>query len=189
METAFYILLVAGHLGIFDVIYFHNYKCNLSARRECQREVFWHTIRHAVYATQFIVIANLRFHGLALLILGMVYAADVIVAWSDVLEETASRRSQGGLPRGEYFMHIVLSLLIGAYLMTVAKTVWPDRSLETAIVLDPPAVPFVLRAYMTVMGITAFGTFLYDLRGWLGFRRAARRAAPAPNEIGAAQGG
>jgi len=186
METAFYILLIAGHLGIFDVIYFHNYKCNLSARPECQREVFWHTVRHAVYATQFIVIANFRFHGLALLILGLVYAADVIVAWSDVLEETASRRNQGGLPRGEYFMHIVLSLLIGAYLMTVAKTVWPDRLLTTGIVLDPPGVPYVLRAYMTLMGIMAIGTFFYDLRGWLSFRRSARHSALAPNEIGAA---
>jgi len=186
METAFYILLIAGHLGVLDVIYFHNYKCDLSARPECQREVFWHTVRHAVYATQFIVIANFRFHGLALAILGIVYAADIIVAWSDVLEETASRRQQGGLPRGEYFMHIVLSLLIGAYLVTVARTVWPDRLLATSIVLDPPSVPFVLRAYMTMMGITAIGTFLYDLRGWLSFRRAARRAALAPNEMGAA---
>jgi hypothetical protein len=186
METAFYILLIAGHLGIFDVIYFHNYKCSLSARPECQREVFWHTVRHAVYATQFIVIANFRFHGAALAILALVYAADVIVAWSDVLEETASRRSQGGLPRGEYFMHIVLSLLIGAYLMTVARTVWPDRLLPAAIVLDPPAVPFILRAYMTLMGITAVGTFLYDLRGWLSFRRSAGRAPVASKEIGVA---
>src|SRR5215471_1901043 len=186
MESPLDMLLIAGHLGIFDVIYFHHYKCSLSARPECQREVFWHTVRHAVYATQFIVIANFRFHGLALAILGVVYAADVIVAWSDVLEETASRRQQGGLPRGEYFMHIVLSLLIGAYLMTVAKTVWPDRLLETGIVLAPPAVPFILRAYMTLMGITAVGTFLHDLRGWLSFRRAARRAALAPSEVGAA---
>src|SRR5260370_30928990 len=104
METAFYILLIAGHLGIFDVIYFHNYKCNLSARPECQREVFWHTISHAVYATQFIVIANFRFHGLALGILAIVYAADVIVAWSDVLEETASRPHQHGLARRDTFM-------------------------------------------------------------------------------------
>jgi hypothetical protein len=136
------------------------------------------------------VIANFRFHGSALVILAIVYAADVIVAWSDVLEETASRRSQGGLPRGEYFMHIVLSLLIGAYLMTVAKTVWPDRLIATGIVLDPPAVPFILRAYMTMMGITAIGAFLYDLRGWLSFRRTARRSTPAaekvPEEIGVA---
>jgi len=186
MEAAFYILLIAGHLGIFDVIYFHNYKCNLRSRPECQREVFWHTIRHAVYATQFIVIANFRFHGLALVILAIVYVADVVVAWSDVLEETASRRVQGGLPRGEYFMHIVLSLLIGAYLMTVARTAWPDRLLATGVVLDPPSVPFVLRAYMTLMGITAIGTFLYDLRGWLSFRRTEARATLKPEKIGVA---
>ena len=174
MEAAFYLLLVVGHLGLFDVLYFHTYKCRLQERTECQREVFWHTIRHAVYAAQFLIVANLRFHGAALLLLAAVYAADIVVAWSDVLEETSSRRGQGGLPRGEYFMHIVLSLLVGCYLVVVAQAVWPDRLLQTAVVIDPPQVPLLLRLYMTTMGIAAVATFFYDLRKWLLFRRRAQ---------------
>jgi hypothetical protein len=171
MAAAFYILLFAGHLGVFDIIYFHWYRCRLNGRPECQREVFWHTVRHLIYATQFIVVANLRFHGFALLVLGWIYALDVFIAWSDVLEETASRRKQGGLPRGEYFMHTVLSLLIGAYFVAVIQAVWPDRLLPTGLVIDPPPVPFILRAYMTLMGVTAIGAFSKDLAGWLRFRR------------------
>jgi hypothetical protein len=177
VTAAFYLLLIVGHLGVFDVLYFHLYRCKLQGRAECHREVFWHTVRHAVYGSQFIIVANLRFHGLALFALALLYAADVFVAWSDVLEETASRRSQGGLPRGEYFMHIVLSLLVGCYFVVVAQAVWPDRLLEPAIVIDPPPVPFVLRAYMTGMGLGAFAAFFYDLRKWIIFGRTPAAAA------------
>lgn len=171
MTAAFYLLLVVGHLGVFDVLYFHIYRCKLDHRRECHREVFWHTLRHFIYASQFIIIANLRFHGAALLMLALIYLADVFVAWADVLEETRSRRPQGGLPRGEYFMHIVLSLLVGCYLMVVWQTVWGDRLLPTAVVIDPPPVPALLRAYMTGMGICAYGAFFFDLYRWLRFNR------------------
>jgi hypothetical protein len=173
MTTAFYLLLVVGHLGFFDVVYYHTYRCHLTERPECQREVFWHTARHLIYALQFLIIANLRFHGAALLALVVLYLADVYVAWSDVWEETASRRDQGGLPPGEYFMHIVLSLLVGAYIMNVAQAVWPDRLLPTAVVVDPPPVPALLRWLMTFMGVSALGYFVHDLHGWWRRRRAA----------------
>lgn len=176
MAVAFYILLLAGNLGAFDVLYFHTYKTKLAQRPECQREVAFHTARHLVYACQFFWVANLRFHGAALLVVGLLYGLDVFIAWADVLEEPASRKAQGGLPRGEYFMHVVLSLLIGAYLLQVAQTVWPDRLLPTAIVIDPPPVPFLLRAMMTSMGVVALGFFAHDLRAWLAFR--ARGATP-----------
>jgi len=149
------------------VLYFHIYRCSLATRPECHREVMWHTVRHLIYALQFAFVANLRFHGLALLFLAMVFAVDVWVAWSDVWEETASRKSQGGLPRGEYFMHIVLSLLVGCYLVLVAQTVWPDRNLPADIVMQPPAIPALMRAWMNVMATTATGFFVHDLSQWI----------------------
>jgi hypothetical protein len=175
MEPAFYLLLVVGHLGAFDVIYFHIYKCTLARRPECHKEVLWHTVRHLIYALQFLVIANLRFYGWTLLFLACLFAADVYVAWSDVWEETASRRSQGGLPRGEYFMHIILSLLVGSYLLLVLQTVWPDRMVAPAVLLRPPHVPALLRLYMNGMGTTALMAFAYDLYHW--FRDGARYKA------------
>jgi hypothetical protein len=171
MVAAFYLLLVIGHIGLFDVLYFHYYRCRLHARPECHREVFWHTIRHIIYGLQFLIIANLRFHGPALLLLGAIYATDVFIAWSDVWEETLSRRNQGGLPRAEYFMHIVLSLLVGAYILLVGQNVWPDRLLPVAIIVDPPAIPSLLRFYMSVMGVMAFVAFAHDLLGWLRMRK------------------
>jgi hypothetical protein len=169
MEISFYLLLVIAHLGLFDVLYFHNYKCKLHLRSECQREVFWHVWRHLIYALQFFWVANLRFHGFALILLGVLYFFDIFVAWSDVWEENKSRTSQGGLPRGEYFMHVVLSLLVGAYLINTFQAVWADRNLATAIVYSPPDVPVILRIYMTTMGVIALFTFVGDLLKWLRF--------------------
>jgi hypothetical protein len=175
MTVAFYLLLIIGHLGIFDVLYFHTYRCDLQRRIECQREVLWHTIRHAIYGAQFIVIANLRFHGWALILLALIYIADVVVAWGDVWEETNSRKSQGGLPAGEYFMHILLSLLVGAYIILVSQSVWVDWFLPTGIVIDPPHVPWILRTYMTIMGITAWCVFFHDLYRWINFGKSIMR--------------
>ena len=174
MVAAFYLLLVIGHIGVFDVLYFHYYRCRLHLRPECHKEQLWHLIRHIIYGLQFLIIANFRFHGYALLVLATIYAADVFIAWSDVWEETISRRGQGGLPRGEYFMHIVLSLLVGGYILLVGQSVWPDRLLPAALVFDPPSVPFLLRLYMSVMGTMAFVAFTHDLLGWLRMGRQIR---------------
>ncbi len=170
MEVSFYLLLIIAHLGVFDVLYFHNYRCNLNTRPECQREVFWHIWRHLIYALQFFWVANFRFHGFALVLLGVLYFFDIFVAWADVLEENKSRAAQGGLPRGEYFMHVVLSLLVGGYLLSIFQAVWVDRNLATAIVYAPPEVPFILRIYMMAMGVIALGNFAYDFYKWMHFQ-------------------
>lgn len=171
LTAAFYLLLIAGHLGFFDVVYFHHYRCQLHRRPECQREVLWHTARHFIYACQFIFIANLRLHGLAMLALVVLYVADIFVAWSDVWEETRSRSVQGGLPRGEYLMHTVLSVLVGGYLMCVAQATWGDWAAPTAVIIDPPQVPWPLRALMTFMGLSALVLFVHDLQRWRRFRK------------------
>src|SRR4051794_14262138 len=100
MSVAFYLLLITAHIGFFDVVYFHWYRCRLGSRPECQREVLLHTARHFIYALQFLWVANLRFYGAALGSLLVLYGCDVAIAWADVWEETASRAPQGGLPRG-----------------------------------------------------------------------------------------
>ena len=180
MEISFYLLLVLAHIGVFDVLYFHVYKCKLHLRPECHREVFWHVLRHLIYALQFVWVANFRFHGWALLLLAALYFCDIFVAWSDVLEENKSRAAQGGLPRGEYFMHVVLSVLVGCYLMATIQAVWGDRILPTGIVYAPPDVSLILRIYMTTMGVIAFGNFIYDLHKWLKFGRELKVQTSTP---------
>jgi len=186
MTAAFYLLLAIGLLGAFDVLYFHTWRGRLQERAECQREVLWHTVRHLIYGLQFLWVPHLRFQGLALGLLAVLYASDVFVAWADVWEERDSRAPQGGLPRGEYFMHVVLSVLVGLYLMSIFHAVWPERLLPTGVRVDPPAVPVALRTLMTVMGVVALASFARDLFRWRAFRRvpvAALPKQPAPRRI------
>ncbi len=147
MEAAFYLLLVVGHLGSFDVLYFHIYKCTLARRPECHTRslVAHHSPSHLRMPVSSCRESPLSWLGVCSSWL-LYSPSDVYVAWSDVWEETASRRSQGGLPRGEYFMHIVLSLLVGSYLLLVLQTVWPDRLLSLSIIVQPPHVPAIAPA-------------------------------------------
>jgi hypothetical protein len=66
-------------------------------------------------------------------------------------------------------MHVLLSVLVGCYLMATIQAVWGDRNLQTGVVFAPPDVPFLLRFYMTSMGVIALANFAYDLYKWLTF--------------------
>ncbi len=182
MVAAFYVLLALIHLGVFDVLYFHIYHCRLDNRLECHREVLWHTIRYGLYGFQTLFIANFRFYGAALLILAALYGGDLFIALIDIWQEPASRETQGGIPRGEYFMHIVMSLIIGCYLTLVCQAVWRDYSLPTRIAIVPPAVPALLRTYMNALSAGAFGAFFVDLYRWLTFNR--RMAGQGASQTG-----
>jgi len=133
MKTASILLAIIGLLGAFDIAYFHWYKCRLSSRPESRLEVWIHVARGVIYALQFAIVPNVRFHGAFYVAFAALFAADIAVAWTDVAIEPASRRSQGGLPRGEYFMHIVLSVLVGVYLHAIAadSIAWPRRAPAT----------------------------------------------------------
>lgn len=164
MKTASILLAVIGLLGAFDIAYFHWYKCRLSERPESRLEVWIHAARGVIYALQFALVPNVRFNGVYYAAFAALFAADIAVAWTDVAIEPASRRSQGGLPRGEYFMHIVLSVLVGAYLHAIAGDSLGWRSLPSAVVIAPVDIPAWLRALLLAMSagsllVAAFEAF------------------------------
>lgn len=151
MKTASILLVVIGLLGAFDIAYFHWYTCRLSRRAESRVEVWLHVARGFIYALQFALVPNVRFHGAWYLAFAALFVADVAVAWADVAVEPASRRSLGGLPRGEYLMHIILSVLVGIYLHSIASDSLAWRALPSAIVYAPVDIPSWLRALLLAM--------------------------------------
>lgn len=164
MKTASILLAVIGLLGAFDIAYFHWYKCRLSSRPESRLEVWIHVARGVIYALQFAIVPNVRFHGAFYVAFAALFAADIAVAWTDVAIEPASRRSQGGLPRGEYFMHIVLSVLVGVYLHAIAADSIAWRHLPSGVSIEPVDIPLWLRALLLSMSagsllVAAFEAF------------------------------
>jgi hypothetical protein len=169
MLTASVILLVMSLLGAFDIAYFHTYRCRLARRPESRTEAWLHVVRGFIYALQMALVPSVRFAGAWYAAFVALFVADVAVALADVAVEPASRRSQGGLPGGEYFMHIVLSILAGAYLHSVLTTSMPWASLPTGVAFAP-AAPLALRA---ALGVTAAVCLAVAL--WEGFVLLARR--------------
>lgn len=162
MQTACILLLFLGALGAFDVVHFHARKARITERPECRTEAMLHVARGLVYAVQFAVIPNVALRGAWTAALFVLFTLDAIIAALDVLSEPSSRASQGGLPAGEYFMHIVLSVLAGALIHAALGTAWSARHDATAVFLAPQA-PSAIRLVLGVMAVGSLGSALLDL--------------------------
>jgi len=182
MLTASVLLLVIALLGAFDVAYFHTYRCGLARRPESRTEAWIHVVRGLVYTLQMALVPSVRFGGAWYPVFVALFVADVGVALADVAVEPASRRSQGGLPGGEYFMHIVLSVLAGAYLHAIYVSSRPWASLPTGVTCAP-AAPLALRVALAAMaaGCLAVAT----AEAWTLSRQRAqpRDARPRPLHV------
>jgi hypothetical protein len=130
------ILLFAGYgaIGTFDVLYYHLHRFRLYERPESYGEHLLHTAN--VLLTP-LVVAGLyvgRTGGLTLWLATGVAAGQVVVLLWDVLVEHDSRAQLGGLPRPEYFIHIVVVMMHAASLALV--------------LVDRPAIAWGLNAPM-----------------------------------------
>ncbi|MDB4944437.1 MAG: hypothetical protein JWP97_3971 [Labilithrix sp.] len=174
MLTASVLLLFLGLLGAFDVAWFHHRQAALTSREECRAEAVVHVVRGVVYAAQFALVPNVRFAGRWALVLFGLFAVDAAVAAADVLLEPSSRKKQGGLPPGEYFMHVVLSVLAGALLHAALGTAWRDAHEPTSLAWSAQA-PDLLRAALAVMSAASLGVALLEAAALLETRLPSPR--------------
>jgi hypothetical protein len=153
MTTASLLLLALGLLGAFDVFYFHHRTARLTSHPAARSEVWFHVARGFVYAAQFLIVPNVAMHGSWLFALGALYVADIAIAMGDVWLEPMSRKELGGLPRGEYLMHIVLSVIVGLYLNEMIRAAWAWRLEPTAVVWHADGVPLALRVTLALFAV------------------------------------
>jgi hypothetical protein len=113
------------------------------------------------YAAQFLVVPNLRLRGAWYLLALLLFAVDVTIAGLDVAEEPRARAAQGGLSGGEYAMHLLLSVLVGAFLCAWFQGTWGWHAAPTAIAWTSE-VPTPLRALACVMAAGAGLTSLVE---------------------------
>ena len=171
MLTPSLLLLAIALLGAFDIAYFHTYRCRLSRRPESRTEAWIHVARGVVYTLQLALVPNVRFAGAWYGAFAALFVADVGIALADVAVEPASRRSQGGLPDGEYFMHIVLSVLAGAYLHAVAVASLPWASLPSSVSYAPAAPP-AIRAALGALAVGCLAVAAFE--AWALLSRGVR---------------
>jgi hypothetical protein len=187
MTTPAVLLLLIGILGAIDIAYFHTWRGRLVLRPECRREAWIHVARGFCYAVQFVFISSLKPTGAWYAAVTVLFIVDASIAVADVLEEPTSRAQQGGLSGGEYLMHIVLSVLVGAYLYAVfTKTAaW---ALEPTGIRVHTNLPDWLRMGCTIAAIGSATTGMVEahiLRGRcrLQFSYSLRDKAPVPNDM------
>jgi hypothetical protein len=177
MAIATYILFVLGALGATDILVYHTVAHGIRHHVGARHELVVHSLRGPTYALLFVLIPNVALHGFFFWLLVGLLCVDVTISIVDFVLERSSRAFLGGLPTGEYILHILLAMLFGALVTSILHGAATWRTLPTAIVYDPADVPAVLRLVMTfVMAPLVMMSGVLDA---LAVRRLGRRAAVA----------
>jgi hypothetical protein len=171
METATYLLFLLGWLGAADIALFHSVAHGIRSHPHCTGELITHSLRGPTYAALFALIPNFALHGLFALGLLALFAFDAAISVCDFWLEKGSRRSLGGLPGGEYVLHMLMAMAFGGLVAsaTVHLLAWCHE--PTEFLYAPAAVPGIVRAIMLVMGVLVLFSGLQDLLAVLRLNR------------------
>lgn len=102
-------LLLFGSLGVFDGFYYHIWKFKLFAHPESRREHTTHAIRSLLFVGILYLLFLNNFHGHLLYLGVLLVFIDLAILFWDLWAESDSRKRFGGLPRGEYIIHIFVN--------------------------------------------------------------------------------
>lgn len=163
MDVATYILFVLGCLGATDILLYHSVSHGIRSHHDSRFELLVHALRGPTYAALFLFVPNFALHGAYFWLLIGILAFDVLISLVDFMLERQSRAFFGGLPSGEYVLHIVLAMLFGGLVTSVYYSAWDWSALPTAIVYAPAEVPVLLRGLMAFMAVLVLGSGVMDL--------------------------
>ena len=165
MIAAFYLLTVAGLVGSYDVLYYHIYKLKLYKQHDAMWENVTHAIRALLFAVMILTVMHVRCTGFWWLIYPILLTVEVTNTMTDAILEPKTRKSMGGLPAVEYYLHIFLSIVTGAALASIIwgtyETMWEPPSVSLRMI-DVPAMALP-GAYFSV--VVSCGMFVWELMG------------------------
>ena len=169
MLAAALVLATFTPLAAIDGLYIHLWKLRLHQRPEARREHALHTARAVLFAPLALLLFAIPSAGPLLWAGVAVAVADTAVELWDVFVESDSRRALGGLSRGEYVLHVVLTILrSSAIVLSLAA-----RPAE-AWAWDAPAVLAGTSELASAIGtnLVPGAVILAALHVWLGVRGA-----------------
>ena len=162
MKTAFYLLLSIGWLGALDVCFFHVWRCRLFLRPESRFENATHAVRALLYALLVFATVYVDAGGVYAWLLVVLCATEICNTALDVWLEHRSRVGQGGLPPGEYSLHMALSLLTGAAIHALLIEAAVRVTRPDAFTLRTLDVPGLLLPGANMSIAIALGFFLFE---------------------------
>ena len=173
MDVASWLLFLMGFVGAADIVFYHTLAQHLHAHPPARAELAVHSWRGPTYLLLFVLVPNFALHGAWYWTLLALLAIDLAISVCDFALEKESRRELGGLPTGEYLLHVLLAILFGGFVTAIATSTWNWRALPTELVYAPAAVPALLRVVLAIMGIVNLASATSD---GLAARRLGRAA-------------
>lgn len=170
MIAATWVLFVLGLLGATDIVLYHTLSHGIRKHADCRGELLVHAFRGPTYALLFGVVPNFRLHGLWMWALCALLLFDLWLSLWDFAVERRSRARLGGLPTGEYILHVVLGILYGAFVALVLEATVASLWLPTAIAYEPVAVPVLLRWNLLLMAAGVLVSGALDAAAWVRLR-------------------
>jgi len=180
VQTATYLLFLLGCLGAADIALFHSVAHGIRSHAESVGELVTHSLRGPTYAFLFLVIPNFTLHGWFAWGLLAVFVVDVAISIWDFSLEQKSRRFLGGLPGGEYVLHMLMAMVFGAFVTACIYDPRVGLAEPTQLAYAPAAVPVVLRLMLLVMAGLVLLSGIEDALAVLRLRGVAPRAALPP---------
>ena len=167
LETTLVVLTIVGTIGAVDVLYYHLYRFRLYSQPGCVAEEITHLLRNLIFVAILLVCMQPA-TGWWSRVMFALFAADLGNSVVDVLLERESRAALGGLPSGEYLVHVLSTFGTGVAVATYTM----------ALGSSAPVLEGLLR--WQVWGMIGMGLMLVAVEGSL-FVRAlgSGRAATA----------
>ncbi len=166
MITTLMILATVGTIGAIDVLYYHLYRFRLYSQPGCVAEEVTHLLRNAIFIAVLIVCMQPASPGWAR-VMFFLFAADMTNSVVDVLLERRSREALGGLPSGEYLVHILSTFGTGLAVASYTAS------------LGSPAPVLEGLLFWQIWGMVGMGVVLLAIEGVLFARAVAGRQAIA----------
>ena len=110
MEIPSYILFLLGCLGATDIALYYSVAHGIRSHADSVGELVTHSLRGPTHAALFLLVPNFELHGLFAWGLMALFVFGVGISIWDFSLEQDSRRFLGGLPSGEYVLHMLMAI-------------------------------------------------------------------------------
>jgi hypothetical protein len=174
MRLAIYLLAALAFLGVFDTLYYHEWRARLPALGvQARSELRLHALRDFVYAILFATLPWLAWEGWYVVILGALFFIEILLTLWDFVVEDWVRKSLGGLYPGERVMHGIMGIVYGAMLANIIPTLGTWWYRPPGLRLSAPTVGEGLQWVMAAMALGVFLSGIRDLCAAAGLRGSA----------------
>jgi hypothetical protein len=163
VTVALWLLALQGAIGAFDTLYYHEWRARLAALgQRAAPELRLHAGRDFLYAILFGSLPWIAWRGWWVAGLVSIFVAEIVLTLWDFVVEIKVRKPIGDVYGGERITHAAMGILYGAMIALLAPSLFAWVEQPSALRVDPPAIPELLRWLLTAMAVGVFASGVRD---------------------------